>query len=357
MRRTRRGPGAVRVAVQRILPPSGHALLVVCLALCPWTAHAQDGFLQRMRDNVRGVPGQSPPPPPDAPKADDRPRGDADQSHRDDRRHRSKDWYDDDDSYTLREACGIAFGVVAVGVGGTAVAVTSPLWVPKMIIERDSTGGFFPGYPYGDVPGYMITNERLREPDAIPECEIAEDDPLAKYYNQDLMPPRPPHTRNWAGRIRFDYADDFDALDRIGGHLLLSTTSRFGLDTEMNYYREALPGGFHDHLWLGDCNVVYRFAQSDRAQFRTGIGFNWLDDPVATNYGFNFTYGADFFPRKPWIFSATLDWGNLGSAELFRFRTSAGLIVHRFEIYTGYEYLDIDNSQSGSLVGGVRIWF
>jgi hypothetical protein len=52
-----------------------------------------------------------------------------------------------------------------------------------------------------------------------------------------------------------------------------------------------------------------------------------------------------------------IDWGTLGSAELFRFRTTAGVIVHGVEVFTGYEYLDIDRTQVGTLLGGVRIWF
>ena len=42
---------------------------------------------------------------------------------------------------------------------------------------------------------------------------------------------------------------------------------------------------------------------------------------------------------------------------IFRFRTSVGLIINRVEVYSGYEYLDIDNSQINALMGGVRIWF
>ena len=45
--------------------------------------------------------------------------------------------------------------------------------------------------------------------------------------------------------------------------------------------------------------------------------------------------GAGWFPVRPLVFSSTLDWGTLGSAALFHFRTTAGVIVHRFEFYTG----------------------
>ncbi|MFV0444957.1 MAG: hypothetical protein ACK5Q5_15395 [Planctomycetaceae bacterium] len=77
--------------------------------------------------------------------------------------------------------------------------------------------------------------------------------------------------------------------------------------------------GRRDHLWTGDCNVVFRFgrfAQSERAEFHTGVGLNWLNDPAQTDAGFNFTYGADFFPQQLWIVSTTLDAGTLGSAGL-----------------------------------------
>ncbi len=47
----------------------------------------------------------------------------------------------------------------------------------------------------------------------------------------------------------------------------------------------------------------------------------------------------------------------LGHAELFRFRATAGVVVHGVEVYAGYQYLDIDRTQTNGLVGGVRVWF
>ena len=129
------------------------------------------------------------------------------------------------------------------------------------------------------------------------------------------------------------------------------------MDSSFQYLRERLPSGDYDHLTLGDCNVVYRFAQHPNAQMRMGIGANWLKDNTRTDLGFNSTYGGDFFPRKPWVISAAIDWGTLGHARLFRFRTTAGVIVNRFETYAGYEYLDIGTTQSNALIAGVRIWF
>ncbi|MBN1591599.1 MAG: hypothetical protein JW888_18940, partial [Pirellulales bacterium] len=208
-------------------------------------------------------------------------------------------------------------------------SLTSPVWVPRRLLGDDGTiDGYFAAFPYQrDNPGYMMTDEWFNEP------------------------------RYWAARIRSDYSEDFDDLSRIGGHLLLSTTSRWGIDTEMSRLAEQLPGDGRDHLWLGDCNVVYRFAQGTWGQWRTGIGFNWLDDTIDTEYGFNFTYGFDFYPVKPLVFSTEFDWGTIGSAEAFHFRTTAGVLIHRFESYIGYEYRDIDRFHFNGLVAGVRIWF
>jgi hypothetical protein len=33
------------------------------------------------------------------------------------------------------------------------------------------------------------------------------------------------------------------------------------------------------------------------------------------------------------------------------------VIVHGVEVYTGYEYLDIDRMQMNGIIGGIRIWF
>ena len=167
----------------------------------------------------------------------------------------------------------------------------------------------------------------------------------------------PPETFPFAVRFDADYVDAFDNLDRINGHLLISTASRFEFDARFQHVAERLADGGQDQLWTGDCNVTYRFAQSETAQFRAGMGINWLNDATQTDLGINFTYGADFFPAKPWVFSGVLDGGTLGHAGLFRFRTTAGVVYRSVELYTGYEFSDIGSVHWNGLIGGVRLWF
>jgi len=224
--------------------------------------------------------------------------------------------------------------------------ITSPYWVPRDFVDdRWAVDREFPPYPYCDVPGYMTTRCELREPII--------DLPGSNHYWEWAQR----RLRRYSVRLRADYATDFGDLTRLGGHLLVSTTSRWGLDTEINYLREDLPGGGHDDMWTGDCNLVFRFAQSAHMQWRTGIGLNFLDDRQDSDFGFNFTYGADWFPVQPWVLSATIDWGRLGADEQFRVRTTAGIVLCRVESYVGYEYYDWNRTQLNTLIGGVRYWF
>jgi hypothetical protein len=261
--------------------------------------HAQEGTLQSIRNDVR----EGPPP---SPAASSPPQSSNPQSS------------NSDDSSLDSDTKTDLFLAGAVVVGGV---LTLPIWAPIMLSDDDySHPAYLHQFPYDDTTS-------------------------------------PPETFPFAVRFDADYVDAFDNLDRINGHLLISTASRFEFDARCQHLAERLAGGGEDQLWNGDCNVTYRFAQSDFGQFRAGLGINWLNDPTETNLGLNFTYGADIFPAKPWVFSAVLDAGTLGHAGLFRFRTTAGVVYRSVELYTGYEYTDIGSVHWNGLIGGVRLWF
>ena len=161
----------------------------------------------------------------------------------------------------------------------------------------------------------------------------------------------------WMLRTRVDYVDDLDALSKIGGQFLFDSSIRFGIESEFNHYREDFRQGVDDELWIGDVNMVYRFAQSDRLQMRSGIGANWLSDRDATDWGFNFTYGGDWFPRRPWVVSTELDLGTLGEASLFHGRVTGGVLWRNTEVYLGYEHLSVGGADIDGLITGLRFWF
>lgn len=53
--------------------------------------------------------------------------------------------------------------------------------------------------------------------------------------------------------------------------------------------------------------------------------------------------------------AASLPYGRV--LFLVRFRATAGVMVRRFEIYTGYEYTDIERTHWNGLVAGLGVWF
>ena len=208
-----------------------------------------------------------------------------------------------------------------------AIAVTSPIWAPMYVLnENYRKGYYFSEFPYADSTGYM----------------------LPEVY---------PNTLPWSLRLRTDYSTNFDRLDNFSGQLLFETTSRFGFKASGNYFEEKLLSGKRDRVYLGDDNLVYRFAQSKRALFRAGVGANWLLDRQDSKYGVNVTYGADFFPGKPWVISTNIDMGNVGRAGVFRFRTTGGIVIHGIEAYTGYQYFDVGRSHTSQWIAGIGFWF
>ena len=237
-------------------------------------------------------------------------------------------------------------------------AVTSPFWGPHFLLRDDlSALAYYPRFPYDGTSGYLMSEWWQPRVPAPPE-QIGAHDPFGGPPNEIcVMPPGWEHRRNWSLQLRGEYQDQFDRVSAVGGQMILESTSRWGLDISFQTLRERLAPEQFDYLTIGDANVVFRFAQHPKAQMRLGVGMNWMADTRQHDLGFNFTYGGDFFPVKPWVVSAAIDWGTLGHAELFRFRTTAGVILNRFETYAGYEYLDIGRTHANSLVAGVRVWF
>ncbi|MDP7019215.1 MAG: hypothetical protein QGG36_25685 [Pirellulaceae bacterium] len=210
------------------------------------------------------------------------------------------------------------------------IGLAAPYWGPVAAIGDDySAVGYFPAHPYqGDAVGSMM-----------------------------ILPHVPEEPYGWSGRASFDFGTDFNDFTSYRGKFLAETSSRFGIDGEVTYWTESLAAGGNDDLWTGDINGVFRFAQSEHWQLRSGVGVNWLDDGVDDNFGFNFTYGGDYFPVKPWVFSSELDWGRIGDAHLLHLRTTVGVTYECGEIYAGFDYYDVGPVEISSVIAGFRVWF
>lgn len=234
------------------------------------------------------------------------------------RRKKKRKHCDDDDSLVLQ-----------MDADDFVTAVTSPFWIPARIARDDYIHtGYFPAHPYqGHSRGFMMIEPWV---------------------------PEPPNM--WSAQATVEYATDFSDLSRVGGQILFEISQRLGIDSEWNLWYEDLPTG-RDELATGDVNLVFRFAQSQRMQMRSGIGLNWMTDSGGSDTGFNFTYGGDWYPGDPWIFSAEIDIGKLGRASTFHGRATTGWQYEGAEIYAGYDFLRIGEAHLHGIIAGFRAWF
>jgi hypothetical protein len=310
---------AGRTLASRLLGPT---LWIGCM-LAADIGCAQ-GLLQNLRDDVRSASGDSVP---DGRKGDEPAK-----KQRDEHCHGSSNWSDDEDEDDAETSLVLGLAKLAFW------AAASPVWLPRSLIDDTSFDpACFARYPYRcDLDGFMT-----------PDTEFMQQQ--YPWLESDRYP--------WLLRVGGEYGGDFDDLSRAGGQVLFDTASRWGMDAEANFLREQSPADPRDQLWLGDVNLVYRFAQSPKLQMRTGLGMNWLADEFGSDFGFNFTYSGDFFPADPWIVSAEIDWGKLGHAGLFHSRATVGVHYHRLEVYAGYDYLDVGDTQINTAVSGVRVWY
>ena len=228
------------------------------------------------------------------------------------------------------DACDDADAQLTImGLYATGVVVTSPYWAPvQMLGDSQDQPGLFQRFPNDIASGYMLKGEEwshLGKPLSI--------------------------------RASTEYETDFQDLSRIGTKLLVEGTGRWGIDTQWNEYFENNPAGGTDELTTGDLNLVYRFAESEYAQFRSGLGVNYLSDQIGTEWGINFTYAADVYPCDNVIWSSELDVGKVGSASLLNIRSTGGLQWKRAEMFGGFQYTNFEGTELSGFITGFRFWF
>lgn len=208
-------------------------------------------------------------------------------------------------------------------------ALASPFTVPIALLnDGHDVEARFPDYPYADdLPGSLVKTT-----------------------------PYQGNTKDWVANVQFFAIPETSDINRYGGRLVLDSAMRLGIDTETNYWNESSSAG-SDHVWTGDANLIFRFAESEHVQMRAGLGVNWLSDRVGTNAGMNFTYGLDWFPRKPFTISTVFDFGSIGRGTLFHNRTTAGLMLGPVEAFAGYDYFQIGSTSFHGPVAGLGYRF
>ena len=180
-------------------------------------------------------------------------------------------------------------------------------------------------------------------------------DGLDGYMMQQTWVPVRPQTQS--AQLLFQYGSDFDRIDRYTGSLLWESTSRWGLDSQWNYYTEKTAIGTTDDLHVGDANLLWRILETDRLQARVGAGLNWLSDSRGNDFGVNFTLRSEAYPLAPFIISSEAEWGTLGNTSQFHGAVSLGAAWRRVEFFSGYDYRKIGSTTLAGPQFGLRVWY
>lgn len=142
----------------------------------------------------------------------------------------------------------------------------------------------------------------------------------------------------------------------VGLNFKARTNFRFEVHADYNYLEEKLDNGTKDSLYLGNINVLYRFAQNERLLMHSGLGLNILHDKE-DKFGFNYNYSLEAYPFKPMYLAIGVDLGLLGGASYVRFRTMVGVVYRSYEVNIGFESYNIGDTSLEGLIFGFKMYF
>lgn len=232
-----------------------------------------------------------------------------------------------------------------------------PWCVPYLALETgpDRDWAYEP-YPYAAGPdrGYIY-----RPPVELPYRPETDTDGAAGALDGEpfsvARDTRDTATQLWSFRPSAEASYVFDNIlrTRVAGRFL--TPSRLELGGALSFFVEQ-DGGKVNTAMLGRVGLSGRFAQSENAQFRTGISILHWNYEGDTANGAAGSYGFDFFPGKPVIGSVDVLLGGLGQALFFELRGTLGVSLGRAEVYAGYDFTSIDDVYFGGPLMGVRLW-
>jgi hypothetical protein len=126
----------------------------------------------------------------------------------------------------------------------------------------------------------------------------------------------------------------------------------------VRYLNEDHVQGDDGNAVLDDFGLLFRFAQNPKTLMRVGLGARMYHFSGETDAGINFTYSGDVLPADPLTISYEFSAGTLGSSSVFGLRGAFGAVTHyQFEIYAGYDYLDIGSVTIHGPLLGVGYWW
>ncbi len=135
---------------------------------------------------------------------------------------------------------------------------------------------------------------------------------------------------------------------------------RLDVDTQLSFY---LQPPAQDAMYLGDTGLNIAPVALPRLVWRVGLGARYMIDarlpgagPREYAAGWNMSTGFDAFPARPFVISARVDRGTLYRTTVWRARATVGITHKRFELFAGYDHMQIERVALGGPLLGLRAW-
>jgi len=225
-----------------------------------------------------------------------------------------------------------------------------------------ATSSYYLPYPYAHKrPGrsVIVENDLLQSTPPVLDTQgrVVQN---AQYFCPEKTP-KPNKTYNSAGNLFLGYTYDLEGVHMPEFDL----SGDFGTATFRTgwIYLLEKDGDSSNRLILGDLNGLVRLQKSSTLEVRFGIGLRFLVDwhNLNAEIGYTGILSLNAFPHKPWVISADLDVGSLGSALFVHTRETLGLILGPVELFAGYNLMLILGNGNKELLhgpfGGIRFWF
>ena len=164
------------------------------------------------------------------------------------------------------------------------------------------------------------------------------------------------------GAVRGDWSDCGDGLTRYDVAVQASLLY-LRLDTEWQRYIEHLPSGATDSLTLGAIGVGFNLHADDAITVLAGLGICTFHDRYGDESGWYGKLGVELFPIQPVIISAEIHGGFIRADEydsetfLGGGRVSVGAIWNRVEVFGGWQATWIESVTLSGPMAGMRVWF
>lgn len=164
------------------------------------------------------------------------------------------------------------------------------------------------------------------------------------------------------GAVRGEWSDCGDGLNRYAVAAQASIVY-LRIETEWQRYIEHLPSGATDSLTLGSIGVGFNIHADDAITVLAGLGVCTFHDRYGDESGWYGKLGVELFPIRPLIISAEITGGFIRADEfdsetfLGGGRATVGVIWNRCEAYGGWQATWIESVTLAGPLAGLRVWF